>query len=149
MICNPDLEALWELFQSQYTIIQASGGLVTNTNGEHLLIFRNGKWDLPKGKLEENEELETAALREVEEECGISNLTIEDKLNSTYHTYQIDGDKILKESQWFAMSFSGSESLTPQLEEGIEKAEWMDRERRHEAQDEAYGAINDVLSILT
>jgi len=38
---------------STLTPINAGGGLVQNTEGEYLLIFRNGLWDLPKGKQEE------------------------------------------------------------------------------------------------
>ena len=146
MIFNKDLDTLWETFKNGYTIIEAAGGLVKNERGEHLLIFRNGKWDLPKGKIEHSEAADTAALREVEEECGISGLKIDNELPSTFHTYRIDELAVLKETHWYSMTYSGSEPLIPQLDEGIEKAEWMNEELRLIAAQNVYASIDDVLS---
>ena len=149
MILSPELNSLWETFCSRYKIIQAAGGLVKNEKDEYLLIFRNGRWDLPKGKLEKNESLESAAIREVEEECGVSNLTLGPKLTTTYHTYELKGEQVLKESHWYKMSYSGSESLTPQHDEGIEKAEWMNLEQIKEARTNMFSAIDEILSALS
>ena len=148
IIVNSDLEYLWKTFKSRYEKIEAAGGLVKNTNEEHLLILRNGKWDLPKGKLENSESTAEAAIREVEEECGITNLILGDKLSSTYHTYRIGEQEILKESHWYNMTYEGSEELTPQSDEGIERAEWFNTEQRLEAQMNTYGTINDVLATI-
>ncbi|MBK9671561.1 MAG: NUDIX domain-containing protein [Bacteroidetes bacterium] len=71
---------------SIYTKIEAAGGIVKNKQGQLLFIFRHGKWDLPKGKIEKGENEQDAALREVEEECGIAELTLQKKLTTTFHT---------------------------------------------------------------
>jgi len=115
---------------------------------EYLLIFRNERWDLPKGKLEVNEKLEDTALREVEEECGVANLTLGAKLQTTFHTYELKGVRVLKDSHWYNMGCTGSSTLKPQTNEGIEKAEWMNLAQIKEARANTYGTINDILSGL-
>ena len=92
----------WIDFCSKYKVIEAAGGLVFNEKNKILMIFRNGKWDLPKGKIELGESIEDAAIREVEEECGIDNLKIDNKLINTYHTYNLNGFNILKKT-WFRL----------------------------------------------
>ena len=92
--------------------------MVINPNKKVLFIYRNNVWDLPKGHIEKNESTESAAVREVEEECGIENSTIIQKLIITYHIYFLDGIK-LKETHWFLMHSDDSNNLIPQLEEGI------------------------------
>ena len=89
-----------------------------------LWIQRNGKWDLPKGKIETGEEIAAAAIREVEEECGISAPQIKRRLPNTYHTYRLKGQAILKRTYWFEMYYQGNESLIPQEEEDITTAKW-------------------------
>jgi 8-oxo-dGTP pyrophosphatase MutT (NUDIX family) len=121
---SDDLEMLWADFRSHFREIDAGGGLVRNDDNEHLLIYRRGKWDLPKGKIDGEESVEEGALREVEEECGISDLKLEKPLMLTYHTYDQDGIRILKTTHWFDMT-SRQENLIPQAEEDIEKAEWV------------------------
>ncbi|MGB6035724.1 MAG: NUDIX domain-containing protein [Cryomorphaceae bacterium] len=120
-----DLELLWADFRAHFKEIDAAGGLVHNENNEHLLIYRKGKWDLPKGKLDDGETPEQAALREVKEECGVNDLKIGAELPSTYHTYEQNGVRILKRTYWFDMN-SAQKRFTPQAEEDIEKAEWME-----------------------
>ena len=148
MIFNADLNKLWETFRKDHKFIEAAGGLIKNARSQHLLIYRNGKWDLPKGKLEPNETTEEAAIREVEEECGISGLKIAHKLPSTFHTYERKGTRILKETHWYAMTYAGSETPKPQIEEGIEKAVWLTPHQIAEASANTYGSIIDVLSAL-
>src|SRR5687768_2564827 len=63
-----DLKELKKAFQKKFTPVLAAGGLVQNEKEELLMIYRKGKWDLPKGKLDKNEKLEDCALREVMEE---------------------------------------------------------------------------------
>jgi 8-oxo-dGTP pyrophosphatase MutT (NUDIX family) len=104
----------WNVFCSKFRLIHAGGGVVYNSNNEVLMIFRNDKWDLPKGKQEENETIESCALREVEEECGITNLILKEKIIDTYHTYEQDNIQFLKKTSWFKMFSDKNEKLTPQ-----------------------------------
>jgi 8-oxo-dGTP pyrophosphatase MutT (NUDIX family) len=119
-----DLEILWADFRAHFKEIDAAGGLVHNENNEYLLIFRKGKWDLPKGKIDEGETPEQAALREVEEECGVRDLMIGKELAPSYHTYEQEGLRILKKTYWYDMT-SAQQEFTPQAEEDIEKVEWQ------------------------
>ena len=115
----------WEEFCAGYKIIESAGGLVYNNKNQLLMIFRNGKWDLPKGKREVDENIKACAIREVEEECGVDNLKIISELQSTYHTYKLNGKAILKRTFWFKMNTTYSGELIPQKEEGITKVEWI------------------------
>lgn len=136
----------WSDFCSNYKIIEAAGGLVLNNKNKILMIFRNGKWDLPKGKLNIGEQIEEGAIREVKEECGINELQIEKKLIDTYHTYNLNGLKILKKTFWFLMKTSFKFPLTPQLEEGITKVKWCNEENVSKYLKNSYGNIIDVIS---
>lgn len=141
---NPD--AIWEAFKEDYTLIEAAGGLVINKAGHALLIFRLGKWDLPKGKVEKKERIEAAALREVIEECGVKDLAIESKIGETYHTYSLKGKGILKTSHWYLMRSEDPENeLVPQIEEGISIAKWMNVSEVLTILDAAYPSVKDVL----
>jgi 8-oxo-dGTP pyrophosphatase MutT (NUDIX family) len=107
-------------------IIVAAGGLVENENGDLLMIFRRGFWDLPKGKLEEGETIEHCAVREVKEETGLRNLQLKKELGITHHDY-FDiyiSRNFTKETTWYWMSASENEQLVPQVAEEIEKIEW-------------------------
>ena len=120
LLCN-DLEVCWQKFQSCFKVHKAAGGKVLNSKEEVLFIYRFDKWDLPKGKLEKGEFISECAIREVEEECGISNLNIENKLETTYHIFKRKEKTILKITYWFLMHSNYKGNLTPQTEEGIEK----------------------------
>jgi 8-oxo-dGTP pyrophosphatase MutT (NUDIX family) len=122
---HKDLDELKKAFFKKFTFIQAGGGLVTNEDGDVLLIFRRGKWDLPKGKLDKGEKLDECAVREVEEETGLKNPKIENILSATYHTYHEGARYILKESNWYKMKVSGEQNLVPQTNEGIEEIKWV------------------------
>ncbi|MCA1751883.1 MAG: NUDIX hydrolase [Flavobacteriales bacterium] len=124
VIQSDALEDLWSDFRAHFKEIEAAGGLVFNEEGEVLFIHRFGKWDLPKGKREANESVPDCALREVEEECGISHLNLGEPLPDTYHTYSIEGVRHLKRTYWFDMH-TVKQNLTPQTEEGITAARWM------------------------
>ncbi len=124
-IVSDDLPNLLNQFTSQYKIIDAAGGLVTNSEGSLLLIRRNGFWDLPKGKVDKGETFEQAAVREVEEECGVTHLQLGNLLTTTYHTYALNDNQYLKRSYWYSMAYSGDEELKPQQNEGITDAVWV------------------------
>ncbi len=124
-VCCENPEAFFSVFASFYTIIEAAGGIVRHPSGKYLFIKRFGKWDLPKGKIEMGESPAMAALREVNEECGIGNLNLLNELPSTYHTYKLEGTRVLKKTWWFAMDYVGEFNTKPQLEEGISEATWL------------------------
>ena len=122
---HPDLEELKKAFFKKFVMIQAAGGLVENENGEWLLIYRRAKWDLPKGKLEKGEKLDKCAVREVEEETGLKKVKLLQPLCLTWHTYYEGTKFILKESHWYKMKVSGSQTLVPQTEEDILEVKWV------------------------
>ena len=126
-------------------MIEAAGGLVFNKDGDILMIFRNGKWDLPKGKLEKEESIEKCAIREVNEECGIGDLQIVKQLTDTYHTYELNGRKILKRTFWFKMKTGYNRQLIPQTKEGITKAVWVKQHEIIEKLQNSYGNIIELL----
>jgi len=130
-------------------MIEAAGGLVFNKDGDILMIFRNGKWDLPKGKLEMGESVEECAIREVEEECGVSGIIIENKIKDTYHTYVLEGENILKKTYWYKMKTDYSAKLVPQIEEGITKVSWVDKDQISKKLKNSYGNISDVLNEMS
>ncbi len=125
VIIHENIEELYEAVAKEFTVIKAGGGLVYTPEKEILMIFRRGKWDLPKGKLDEGEDIATCALREVEEETGLAFINLQQLLTITYHTYYERGEFILKESYWYLMLINGHQELIPQTEEDIEKCEWV------------------------
>lgn len=139
-----NLEKLWESFIRHFTYIEAAGGLVKNNKDEILFIYRLEKWDLPKGKVEMGETTELAAIREVEEECGINNLKIIRFLTKTYHIYS-DNKLCLKTTYWYEMSYEGNQELVPQTDEGIGTAQWKSNEEIVEVLNQTYENIKIVL----
>ena len=145
---NKNPELLFDYFASLFTIINAAGGLVRNNKNEWLFIFRNEKWDLPKGKIEKGETIETAAIREVEEECGISQLKIVKKLSSTFHIYSLKGKMVLNRTYWFEMICSDLSPLIPQKEEGITDVKWFNIAEAQRASENTFGSIKDILKYI-
>lgn len=136
-------------FFKDYLFIQAAGGLVLNEKNEILVILRLGKWDLPKGKIEQGEKIDEAAIREVEEECGIDGLKIIKELSPTFHTYELKGKPVLKKTHWFLMKTDFSGKLIPQTEENIEDVKWMTLEEvKSVVFTNTYPAIVDVVGEL-
>jgi len=138
-----NLKTDWESFTNTFKLIKAAGGLVLNPKKEILFILRNNTWDLPKGWIEIGETLEIAALREVKEECGITNLQLIKPLTTTYHIYH-QKTLILKETHWFLMSSDNTSNLKPQLEEGITKAVFKDTKAINNALKNTYANIKLV-----
>ena len=137
----PDEKEILKKLKEKIPVQKAGGGLVYNKNGEVLFIFRNGKWDLPKGGTEKGEEIEYTALREVEEETGVSKLLIDRKLQKTYHIFKRNGKYKLKITHWFEMHTTFEGTPEPQAEEGIEKVAWLNPEQIKEALKNSYENI--------
>lgn len=125
---HPDEKEILKKLKSKIPVEKAGGGLVLNDKNEVLFIFRNKKWDLPKGGIEKGEEIEDTAIREVEEETGVKGLKITRKLSKTYHIFKRNGRYKLKITHWFEMKTSYSGKMVGQLDEGIEKVEWIKQE---------------------
>ncbi len=142
---NGDIKWLFDEFKKMFRIIEAAGGVVKNENEKYLFILRHNKWDLPKGKIEKIETTETAAIREVEEECGIDNLKIIKQLQTTYHIYSLEEQAILKPTYWFLMQTNSDKNLTPQLEEGITEVKWFKKNELNTVQENTYESIKEVL----
>jgi mutator protein MutT len=144
VIFTEDLAVLWKDFKSIYKRIKAAGGVVFNKNNEILVIYRRAFWDLPKGKIDKGETPEQAAVREVQEETGISDVVLKEHIIDTYHTYAQDGKRILKRTYWYKMSTSETD-LTPQLTEDIEIAKWVNMPEFLNNKPKIYNSIKIVL----
>jgi len=120
-----DIKQLKKKFFQLFVIVEAAGGLVKNKRNQYLFILRHNKWDLPKGKREAGETIEQTAIREVQEECGISGLKIKEKLNSINHLYKLDDIVVLKHTHWYLMDYSLEEKPRPQLMEQITEVRWF------------------------
>lgn len=148
IILHNDPSRVLHKIESLTKVIEAAGGAVKNSEGKLLLIHRRGKWDLPKGKIDKGETPEKAALREVEEECGVSGLKIVRTLSPTYHTY-MEGEKlILKKTHWYEMSTDHAKKLIPQTEEGISKCEWRNEAGVAEAMKDTFHSVEEVVAEL-
>ena len=146
VICTPDFEKLKKVFFKHFDLLEAAGGIVQNKEKEILFIFRKGKWDLPKGKIEKKETPETAALREIEEETGAKHLTLKKKIGETYHYYEAFGKKILKTTHWFYFVSSKPQNLKPQEEEDITEISWIPTRDIREPMQNTYASIKSILS---
>src|SRR3954471_10562178 len=142
---HADLEELKKTFFKKFTLIQAAGGLVKNIEEKILMIFRRGKWDLPKGKLDKGEKIEDCAIREVKEETGLKNVKLNSPLLVTYHTYHEGTKFVLKESHWFSMTITGEQKLVPQTEEDIFDIKWIDQGEINSYLPKSFPLISDVI----
>ena len=140
-----DVEYMWRDFCSHYQLIEAAGGVVVNSKREILWILRNGKWDLPKGKVESGEKVQDAAVREVEEECAVRGINRGALLGVTYHTYSYKSEAILKKTYWYAMTCSLKQVLKPQLDEGITEVVWADKTKHLSCVSNTYNSIVELL----
>jgi len=134
----------WNSFLKQFKLIKAGGGIVELPNEKTLWIFRNNKWDLPKGKMEKGENFRACAKREILEETNLPDLELGNKICTTYHTYNLKGKRTLKKTRWYYASCHKEVSLDPQIEEGITKAEWIPKNKVAYCIDKTFPSIRDV-----
>jgi len=146
VIWNKDMDKLKKAFFKNFTLVEAAGGIVQNSDKDLLFILRLGKWDLPKGKIEKGEDRETCAKREVTEETGIRNLVVRKKTGETYHTYDEYGKHFLKISYWYQMTCKSKQEPTPQQEENITVAKWVKTRDIKEPMKNTYPSIKDILA---
>ncbi len=132
---------------SRFKVIEAAGGIVVNDNKELLFIFRRGKWDLPKGKMDENESPENAALREIEEETGAKQLVLKEKLAATYHFYNNYGEDVLKITHWYFLNSHCDQILTPQTEEDITAIKWFSQNELDLPLSNTFPTISDLIEV--
>ncbi len=138
-------EKLLKRFLKKLPKVIAGGGKVYNDKGDILFIYRNGKWDLPKGKIDGKETIEAAALREVEEETGVKDLKIIKPLETTYHIFKRNGRYRTKITYWFEMRSSYNGALVPEEFEGITKVEWLNAEQTKNALENSYANIRELM----
>lgn len=131
--------------KSLFKPIVAAGGLVFNDTGKLLMIKRSGIWDIPKGKVEKGEKNRHAAIREVEEECGISGLEITKKAVKSYHTYVFREKEMFKTTYWYFMKYKGNEELVPQTEEDITEVAWKTLDEQRNIIPNTHKSLVDVL----
>jgi ADP-ribose pyrophosphatase YjhB (NUDIX family) len=143
-----EIDSEFNRLRALFKEINAGGGVIENENKEFLLIFRDEMWDLPKGKQEPDEEISKTALREVEEECGISGMDLEKLLCITRHCYKLNGTFILKHTWWYQMKYHKNTAPIPQKEENITKTEWVKIEQLPNYLKETYPSIKEVFNSI-
>jgi 8-oxo-dGTP pyrophosphatase MutT (NUDIX family) len=135
---HKDEEKLEKFLRKKLPVVEAGGGLVYNAKKEILFIRRNGKWDLPKGKLEKGESPQEGAIRETEEETGVQNLVIRKFIAQTYHVFKRNDKFKLKITYWYEMYTDYTGDLVPEAKEGIKKARWKNFAKSQKALKESY-----------
>jgi 8-oxo-dGTP pyrophosphatase MutT (NUDIX family) len=145
-IYGPDIKHIWKMFRIYFTEVGAAGGLVKHSSGKYLFIEKRGKLDLPKGHIETGEEPEACALREVNEECGITGHSIIKPLLPSYHTYSWEGISYLKKISWFLMQYNGTMVIEPQIKEGITRIEWLYPDEISKIKAQAWLSLMDLIN---
>ena len=142
---HKDMDKLWKGFKKKFPIVEAAGGLVKRTDNKLLFIFRNNKWDLPKGGVEKKELIIDAAKREVTEETGVADIIVEKKISETYHIFKKGKRFRLKKTYWFKMSTTYMGKTKPQTEEGIEKTKWVSNKNIEDILNDAFENIRIIV----
>ena len=147
-VVTPEPDDVFKTFAGEFAAVEAAGGVVRDDEGRALMIYRNNRWDLPKGHLETGETTAECALREVAEETGIkAENESDEELCSTLHCYNLYGKWEMKRTHWYAMRYV-SGSPYPQSEEGIARAEWLAAEELKNAVAQSYPTIRQVFCRL-
>lgn len=146
VVLSDQIEEEFARIFKEYDFIEAAGGIVKRKK-KFLFIKRNGFWDIPKGKLEKKESIEEGAIREIEEECGITEPIIENRIGITYHTYRYEGKPTIKKTYWFALTYDGPKQLKGQLEEGITKVEWLKSDELKKVMKNTFPSILEVIQL--
>ena len=142
---HKDSDKLWKSFKKKFPVVEAAGGLVKRTDNKLLFIFRNNKWDLPKGGIEKKELIIEAAQREVVEETGVLDLIVQKQLSETFHIFKKGKRFKLKKTYWFKMSTSYMGKTKPQTEEGIKKTKWVSKEKIDEILNDSFENIRIIV----
>ena len=142
---HKDMDKLWKGFKKKFPIVEAAGGLVKRTDNKLLFIFRNDKWDLPKGGVEKKELIIDAAKREVKEETGVGDIIVQKKISETYHIFKKGKRFRLKKTYWFKMSTTYMGKTKPQTEEGIEKTKWVSNKNIEDILNDAFENIRIIV----
>jgi 8-oxo-dGTP pyrophosphatase MutT (NUDIX family) len=137
-----NLQTAEDRVRSYYKLVKAAGGVVTKAD-QVLLMYRLGRWDLPKGKLDDGERSKQAAVREVEEETGVL-VERGERICTTWHTYTHNENRILKRTKWYAMICLDDSDMQPQIEENIDEIKWMSRREAQNALKHSYSSIRYV-----
>ncbi|RQO31371.1 NUDIX hydrolase [Taibaiella sp. KBW10] len=141
-----DIDTIQKELNNYFQPITAGGGVVRNPEGDVLMIYRRGKWDLPKGKLDEGEEIKDCAIREVIEETGLPEVSLGKDICQTYHIYTERKKDIIKTTYWYHMSVKDAYDLIPQAEENIVEAKWVPVEKINDYLKLSFNGIKDVLT---
>lgn len=144
-LIHKNKDKLLKKFLKKLPNVIAGGGKAYNEDGDILFIFRNDKWDLPKGKTERNETIEETAIREVTEETGVTGLKITKPLDTTYHIFKRNGRHKIKITYWFEMKTKFRGDLYPQENEGITKVRWLNNKQSVKALENSYANIKSLI----
>ena len=142
---HKDINKLWKLFKKKFPVVQAAGGLVERADNKLLFIYRNNKWDLPKGGIEKKELIIDAAKREVIEETGVADIIVQNQLSETYHIFKKGKRFRLKKTYWFKMTTTFMGKTNPQTEEGIERTEWVSKDKIQDILNDAFENIRMIV----
>ncbi|MCX6200221.1 MAG: NUDIX domain-containing protein [Bacteroidetes bacterium] len=144
-VCDKPEEILKRLMKNLQLVL-AGGGILWNENNELLMIYRRGKWDLAKGKIELNESIKDGAVREVEEETGVQIESVNPEPVHTYHAYKLKGKNSLKDTSWYEMkALPGQNKLVPQTKEDIAEVRWVKRTELKNYEQGCYPLIWDLI----
>ncbi len=138
---HKNAEKLEQFLRKKLPFVEAAGGLVYNQKKEILFIYRNDRWDLPKGHIDKGESYEAAAIREVEEETGVKGLEVKRFISKTYHVFKRNGKFKIKATFWYEMYTEYDGELVPQSNEGIKKVKWKNFEKSQKALTKSYENI--------
>ncbi|MDD3281681.1 MAG: NUDIX domain-containing protein [Bacteroidales bacterium] len=136
---------LFKKLTAYFCYQKTAGGVVTNTEGNILVMLRYDNYDFPKGHIEEGESMEEAALREVREETNVKDLLLGEKIGISYHVFYARERYYLKENHWFKMISRGNETLIPQREEHIDALSWCSPEEIKNKLSKFYPSLQEMI----